>query len=337
MKVVFVGTKNFNFFADSLMKDFDKVVLTTHNYKLPESIIMTSTVIRVDEVFDFDSKTHKLNKEQCIQYLTKIIDEPSEVRVFCNQEANLDVAEDIREYFHIYDHMKSGVEIFRDKIMMKTTIHNKGLRAPIFTELSQYRYPGDYPELMDKLKGDFIIKPNSSVGSRGVYKIFSESDFLSFIKETENDNCRFEAEEYIRGELYEFDTAVQNGVILYSNVSKYSCPMADLQEGVTLGSIMIERNKEIHQRIYSFGSQCLAALDAFDGCFHMEIFHNVNDELVFLEVAARSPGLMTVPAYHRWEGVNMYDLELLIQCGLPADDFAQPSEGHKSRPSFFIV
>ncbi|NKG32368.1 hypothetical protein [Erwinia rhapontici] len=59
--------------------------------------------------------------------------------------------------------------------------------------------------------------------------------------------------------------------------------------------------------------------------------------LVFLEVAARSPGLMTVPAYQRWEGVNMYDLELLIQCGMPASDIALPHSQHRSRPSFFVV
>lgn len=337
MKIIFIGTRNFNFFTPSLLNEFDKIIVTSKNYQVPDFLNNGSEVIKVREVYDKNSMTYQLDFDNCIELLEKIIKIGEEVKVFCNQEANLEIAEKIRKRFSAYDHMESRVEMFRDKLLMKKAIKSNNLRVPSFIALDKEISLKDYEVFKKCLSDKFIIKPGCSVGSRGVYKIFRQSDFISFINENQGDTSHFEAEEFINGDLYEFDTVVQNGKLLYSNVSRYSCPMADLQEGTTLGSIMVGRHEEIHRRISQFGEQCLIALKALNGCFHMELFHSHNDELVFLEVAARSPGLMTVPAYQRWEGVNMYDLELLIQSGRPVTSSHLTPVGRQSRPSFFVV
>ena len=338
MKIIFIGTKNFTFFSKQLLSQYDKTIITSMDYHIPEFISSDSKIIRVNEVYDASSMTFKLNVNECIESLESIITHEENVKVFCNQEANLEVAEKIRQHFGVYDHMGSRVEIFRDKLLMKETLNRSNLRVPRYTALNQNLSVDDYENLLERLSEKFIIKPSCSVGSRGVYKIFNKHDFISFINDNSGDLAHFEAEEFIHGDLYEFDTVVQDGELIYSNVSRYSCPMADLQEGTTLGSIMVDRDEEIHKRISHFGKQCLSSLEALNGCFHMELFRSSSDELVFLEVAARSPGLMTVPAYHRWEGVNMYDLELLVQSGrkVSTSDISSIS-GFQSRPSFFIV
>lgn len=337
MKTIFIGTKNFDFFSPALLAEMDKVIVASSKQKIPEIVARDSQIIFVDEVYDVDAKTWKLDVEACIASLMTIVRDAPDSKVFCNQEANLAVAEQIRRHFQLYDHLQGRTERFRDKVVMKSFIVNQQLRAPLYMALPPAHQSLNYAELSERLQGSFIIKPSASVGSRGVYKIFSPEDYRIFLAETQEDSCHFEAEEFINGDLYEYDIAMQGGEILYSNVSRYSCPMADLQEGKTLGSIMVERSSELHQRIAAFGERCIRALDATNGCFHMEIFHSASDELVFLEVAARSPGLMTVPAYQRWEGVNMYDLELLIQCDLPAKKHARPQLQHISHPAFFII
>ncbi|MBN7124794.1 hypothetical protein BSU01_24310 [Erwinia billingiae] len=338
MKIIFIGTKNFTFFSKSLLSQYEKVIVTNMNYQVPEFISSDSKIIRINDVYDANSMTFKLDVNECIESLKEIVTHGENVKVFCNQEANLEVAEIIRQNFGVYDHMGGRVEIFRDKVLMKETLERRNLRVPRFTALNQNTSFDEYEILVENLSDRFIIKPSCSVGSRGVYKIFNKSDFNSFINDNPGDLTHFEAEEFINGDLYEFDTVVQNGELIYSNVSRYSCPMADLQEGTTLGSIMVGRDEEIHHRISHFGEQCLKALDALNGCFHMELFHSSSDELVFLEVAARSPGLMTVPAYHRWEGVNMYDLELLVQSGRTVSiSDHPPTISFQSRPSFFVV
>ncbi|MEQ4530592.1 MAG: hypothetical protein ABN478_04690 [Mixta sp.] len=52
-------------------------------------------------------------------------------KVFCNQEANLAVAEQIRRHFHLYDHLRGRTERFRDKVLMKSFIVNQQLQAPL--------------------------------------------------------------------------------------------------------------------------------------------------------------------------------------------------------------
>ncbi|MCX7205642.1 MAG: ATP-grasp domain-containing protein [Proteobacteria bacterium] len=336
MQIIFVGTKNFDFFSRVILDKQKKILLISKSQKLPDWLITSSTVIRVEEIYDYNSKTFCLDIDEAIIQLTPLVTS-SNFRVFCNQEANLEVADHIREHFSLYDHLNGNVENFRNKLTMKEIVLRAGLRAPTYTELSSSLSVNDYENLHKTLKGKFIIKPCASVGSRGVYKIAHEADFDRFLTESAGDECRYEAEEFIEGDLYEYDLAIQEGKIIYSAISRYSCPMADLQEGRTLGSIMISRELELHSRISTFGLQCVQALGAVNGCFHMELFHSINDELVFLEVAARSPGLMTVPAYQSWEGINLYDIELLIQSNIDASVLAQAPKGYQSRPAFFVV
>ncbi|MEO9385044.1 ATP-grasp domain-containing protein [Chromobacterium phragmitis] len=291
----------------------------------------------MDEVYDPHSKTLCLDLEQAIGVLAPLVSGDAAVKIFCNQEANMEVADRLRERFGLHDHLAGKVEHFRDKLAMKHIIQSAGLRAPVYAELMPDIGAEAYADLRQALRGKFIVKPRASVGSRGVYKIDKPADFERFLSEAAGDDCEYEAEEFIDGDLYEFDLAIQNGEPIYSAVSRYSCPMADLQEGRTLGSIMVGRNEPLHARIVAFGLQCARALGADNGCFHMELFHSVADELVFLEVAARSPGLMTVPAYHSWEGVNLYDMELMIQSGQDASRLGQAAVSHQSRPAFFVV
>lgn len=337
MQIIFVGTKNFNFFSRDLLNQQKKVILASTTEKLPEWLEASSTIIRVAEAYDHNSKTYCLDLDESICRLAPLINTQDDFKVFCNQEANLDVADNIRKYFSLYDHLNGNVEHFRDKLVMKEIIKKSHLRAPIYTDLNKELSVDDYEVLWKSLRGKFIIKPCSSVGSRGVYKISEKDDFVHFLEESKGDECRYEAEEFIEGDLYEFDLAIQDGKIIYSAVSRYSCPMADLQEGRTLGSIMVNRESPLHSRISNFGLKCSKALGATNGCFHMELFHSIHDDLVFLEVAARSPGLMTVPAYHSWEGINLYDIEMLIQSGQCASTLGIPSQGHKILPAFFVV
>ena len=90
-----------------------------------------SQIIFVDEVYDVDAKTWKLDVEACIASLMTIVRDAPDSKVFCNQEANLDVAEQIRRHFHLYDHLRGRTERFRDKVLMKSFIVNQQLQAPL--------------------------------------------------------------------------------------------------------------------------------------------------------------------------------------------------------------
>lgn len=336
MKIIFLGIKNIKFFSEELLNKFEKVFLLSEG---DTQIIKTMTgdqVFYVSEKLDHDLKTKKLNFEECISILKNIITFKDDVKIFCNQESNLRVAEKIRLHFGIYDHMYGKTSIFLDKVKMKKTLSNTEIKTPKYLDFDINIENIIFDELKSHLGNVFIIKPKSSVGSRGIHVIKSEVDFLRFKDITFNDKCKYHAEEFIDGKLYQFDVVIQNHEIIYHNVSRYSCPMMELQNGETLSSIMLDRKDEMHTRISNFGKKCIAKFQVKHGCFHMEIFHSIDDELIFLEVAARSPGLMTVPAYYSWEGVNMYDLELLLQCKMKIDK-GKLITSITPKPAFFVV
>lgn len=337
MCVIFIGIRRFEFFTMENLEKVDKILVISHNEIVPSWLMdQTNQIIRVNEIYDKTSKMNVFDINECIEKLIPIITNNSDFTIFCNQESNMEIADTLRRHFSLYDHLNGKMNNFRDKLVMKEAVQNSNLRTPKYVSLSEDILSKGYEHLHKILGAKFVIKPCSSVGSRGVIKVFSKIDFFNFVDNIWGDGCKYEAEEYIDGDLYEFDFAIYNGIEIYSSISRYSCPMVEIQEGKSLGSIMMTRDSKLHNVITKFGRECGKALQANNGCFHMELFIS-NNELVFLEIAARSPGLMTVPAYKSWEGINMYDLELALQTGNYDLTKNISTLNHISKPAFFVV
>lgn len=337
MTDILIGCKNFDFFSKNLLKTLNLVVVASQTQEIPNWLTEISRVVRVEERYDQRSKTMQLDASHVIRELRALGDIDGYAHAFCNQEANLEVAEQIRREFGIFDHLGGNTDRFREKPLMKDKVLSAGLRAPRYCVLPLKPSLSIYDELVATIGSSFIVKPCASVGSRGVYKIFSQADLKYFILNSEGDGCTYEAEEFINGTLFQFDFAMQNGKLLARAVSRYSCPMVDLQEGRTLASIMMPAGSTLFQKIESFGLSCARALDITDGCFHMELFSSIDGELVFLEIAARSPGLLTVPAYCSWLGINFYDIELFIQLEKDATNLSLCDAAFVAKPAFFAV
>lgn len=336
MNVIFIGIRRFEFFTQKKLEQINKILVISKDEIIPEWLDDNTTIVRVSEIYDKTTKLMSFSINDCIKKLKPLILNENDFRVFCNQESYLEIANEIRQYFGLYDHMGGRMKNFRDKLLMKKIVSNANLRVPKYISLDQHVILKGYKYLCEVLGKRFVIKPCSSVGSKGVLKIFTETDFNYFVEHIWGDGCTYEAEEYIDGDLYEFDFVIDSGVEIYSSISRYSCPMVEIQEGKSLGSIMMTRDSKLHDIITKFGRECGKALQADNGCFHMELFI-CNNETVFLEIAARSPGLLTVPAYKSWEGINMYDLELSLQIGDYNFAKSDSTSNHISKPAFFVV
>jgi glutathione synthase/RimK-type ligase-like ATP-grasp enzyme len=100
--------------------------------------------------------------------------------VFCNQESNLVTAKTLRKMLNANDPLNIEMPLFRNKILMKSQLEQAQLRVPHFINGTNFASPDmDHPSLCCKLGTPYIIKPCSSVGSRGVFKVENQSD-LSF-------------------------------------------------------------------------------------------------------------------------------------------------------------
>lgn len=337
MRMIFLGVRNFHFFNPKLLAEFQAIVVASASQVLPKEIEETAQIVRVPEIFNPLSKTHEFALNETVLALKSVLQNHENTRLFCNQEANLLVAEQVRTALGLPSHLDKEMAPFRDKLLMKSLIVQAGLRTPHYLDEDKEVQTLLHEELCALLGHRFIIKPRSSVGSRGIFKVFDSEVYTKFLNETRSDDCEYEAEEFIDGTLYHCDMVIQDEECLFSVVSRYSCPNADLQEGRTLGSIIEPIESPLTQEIADFSLNCLRALGLPNGCFHMEIFYSNQGELVFLEVAARSPGLDIVPRYQAWLGVNFYDMELTIQAGRCAKSFAKNPLNHLAQKGFFAI
>ena len=253
--------------------------------------------------------------------------------VFCNQEANLVTARELRQILGLREPLACDIQLFRNKLSMKAVVAGQGLRVPYFAN----EVGTCHTALTEALGLPYIIKPCASVGSRGIFKIYQQTDFDRFLLETAVDDCLYQAEEFIDGILYHCDIVIQNGEFLFQHACQYSCPNAEFQDGKILGSFLVHPKSYLEQKLNEFAAKCMVALSAPDGCFHMEVFVKKDEEPVFLEVAARSPGLSIVPIYQSWLGINLYDAELTIQIGQDASPLFKTNPDFTPLPLFYAV
>src|SRR5690606_7164202 len=128
----------------------------------------------------------------------------------------------------------------------------------------------------------------------------------------------FIAEEYIDGVLYHIDTCVSQGKTTFMQICQYSCPNAELLQGKVLGSLPLLESNEVYKKLRQFAQQVLDCLKIDNMVNHMEVFI-ANDEVCFLEIAARPPGGLISKMHEMNTGVNLVDQAFLLQAGFTPD------------------
>ena len=322
MKILLISGRNLELYSKDFLKNYDVSIIVSKAQisKIPENMKVFEATEKYDEI----SKTYAFKEEEARTIVNLVKPE----RIVCSQEACLMLAAKLRQEFNIPGLKPKDIMTFRSKILMKEKLAKAGLRVPYFAkDINQ-----NYEDLKNKLKDGFIMKPIHSVGSRGIYRIFSEKDLES--TRSEIGNCPYEAEEFIDGEFFHIDVCVQIKNVLFSGVSLYSCPTTDLQKGSNLGTICVTKNETFNKKASEFALKCIEALGFFDGVYHMEVFFR-EGEFIFLETAIRPVGLFGMVNYESFD-VNLYDIDFKIQIGesLPVNICKNPS--NRIKKSFMV-
>lgn len=328
-----IGVRNFDFFSSVLLSSIQPVVICANASEVTQAIASKSEVIEVATHYNSQSLCFEMFASEIFEALGQRMDTNEIDAVFCNQEANLVTARELRQMLNLVEPLDCDIQLFRHKLSMKAIVAGHGLRIPHFAD----ELGTCHSTLAEKLDTPYIIKPCASVGSRGVFKIYQQADFDQFLAETAEDDCLYQAEEFIDGTLYHCDIVIQEGKFLFQHACQYSCPNAEFQDGKILGSFLVRPKSSLEQKLNQFSADCMKALGAPNGCFHMEVFIKKDGEPVFLEVAARSPGLSIVPIYQSWLGINLYDAELTIQMGKDATQLFEIQTDFIPLPLFYAV
>jgi hypothetical protein len=213
---------------------------------------------------------------------------------------------------------------YSDKIAMKETLREHGVRLPRFRPIPADAVPPRYEELVQALGSPVFIKPTSSAGSHGTALIDDHTGWQSWLDRRES-GVTYEADEYLTGRLYHVDTVVRFGAPAMVFVGQYTVPNAEFLSGRILGSRPVDPDEDGYQDLVALNATSLRALGTWEGVYHLEAFRAGDGEVTFLEVAARPAGAMVPDLYAAVYGVSLPTLGVLTQWSARVAELAESS------------
>lgn len=264
--------------------------------------------------------------EQLLGAVQEVIDRVGPVdQLIALSEFTLEIAARVRQTLNIPGDGPNEVAVYRDKARMKEILQAQGLPVPAFARCHSVAQALHFAR---EIGFPVIVKPVDGAASMGVEKVENESalhDLLNTI-----DLSRYEIEAFMHGQTYHIDGfADVDGSVPFQVVSRYINSCLDFTKAQPLGSVIVQASP-LRTRIEAFSQQIMRALNLRCTAFHLEIFVEADESLVFLEVGARVGGSEVPHLINKVFGVNLYEHWLRRLAGdqvpLPAND-DDPSGG----------
>lgn len=221
--------------------------------------------------------------------------------VIATCEKTVSVAARLRQQLNIGGTRLEVANRCHDKLVMKQAAQQAG------ANLTPYCCLNSVPvaKLADKLGLPLIIKQRRSSGSRGLQFIY-QPEALNAITTA---NCL--AEKLIIGKEYSIESFVQNGEILFRNITEYYIPHqisimpAELPKATTMQIDALNRTVINHFQIQQ-------------GMCHLELYLTA-EGIVFGEIALRPPGGYLMDLLQLSYGFDAWQAFLQMELGLPFD------------------
>ncbi|WP_340560074.1 rhodanese-like domain-containing protein [Streptomyces sp. GSL17-111] len=240
-----------------------------------------------------------------------------DVTVHCYDEQDMMVAANLRTHFGLRGPGTDDIAPFRDKILMKERLREAGVRVPLFGLFAPERFaldaPGYFKEIVGEVGLPFILKPTDSAGSEGVLKITDRAGFEALPDDL---GRPYEYEEFVEGTMYSVNIVSEAGRTVFGGVTEYLVNSMEIPGGKVNADINLIDSDPRVARMVAFGERALDALGRPDGGSHLELFHTADDELVFLEVAARFKGMAGLAAMQRNYATAFINLAFQIESGV---------------------
>ncbi|MFD3273008.1 acetyl-CoA carboxylase biotin carboxylase subunit family protein [Paenibacillus dendritiformis] len=235
--------------------------------------------------------------------------------VIATHEFDLLRAAQLREFLELDGQNIESALAFRDKITMKEAC-SEVIKLPKFKRIN------NVIDILLFKKGNgfpFVIKPVDGAASVGVQVMKDEDSFNKFLLNPVTHNM--EIESFVDGEMYHVDGLYLNNKLIVSRPSKYINGCLAFHSNMYLGSIMLQRDNPMFERLNKAVHNVLCSLPTPDHAiaFHAEFFHTSTDEIVFCEIASRVGGGKIVEAVKYATGIDILRESVRAQCGIPTD------------------
>lgn len=267
--------------------------------------------------------------------LHQVGDDPSRLALFCQHEDNVLPTAQVRELFGIAGDRPELVHRFRDKVAMKQALAVRMPQVlPRYRMLSMERIAEDaagyHRELLAELgSARLVVKPTAGAGSLNVAIVSSAADLVEIARRVGADFREFEYEvdEMLDGVMYQCDSFVRAGKVVFSGILELGCSNFDFVQGQPL-SVYPVSDAALYRTLFDYNQDVVTAMGFRDGSTHNELFVSRTADGTpkprFVEIAARVPGGLGVPFHERNSGINLLDANLLLTLGAPEVDGIDP-------------
>jgi PAS domain S-box-containing protein len=240
------------------------------------------------------------------------------IRLLTNEDSAQLVCAKLNEKYNIPGFTTDDILPFVDKATSKKILTGK-IKLPKFELFDKIKYQKTGNEylhkIIQKIGLPIFIKPIDLVSSLYTYKVNSLEEFMAVADEIMNYQYQFEVDEFIDGDLFHCDTLMNEGKIVFFTAAKYACPLSLFSKGAAIGSLPVA-DKKLFKRLGDFTKETIKNLAGKNGGYHLEVFLNKKDELVFLKIAARTPGALVPVMYEIQFGFNIEELHYTAHMGL---------------------
>jgi hypothetical protein len=242
--------------------------------------------------------------------------------IVCLSEPDIIRGGRARDYFSIPGQSYYSALAFRDKILMKEILKEKGIKVPIYSKVDSIF---DVIEFIEKNAYPVVVKPVRGAGSFRTVKLTS-SDDLNKLSEKGFFNCDYitdlGVEKFIDGTMYHIDGLIVNGEVVVSYPSKYVGHCYEVTSALkSFGSIMLDYYNPLTKELINYAKKVLLALPTpKNTAFHLEVFsEHSTGELVFCEIASRVGGIFVRDHFIKAFGIDLGKEYLRLSAGLPLE------------------
>ncbi|KTD47721.1 ATP-grasp domain-containing protein [Legionella quateirensis] len=272
-----------------------------------------------EKIYVIDPITFETTLPIVVHYLKEV--SRDQIKLVTNDEACILVVGKLIDYLGLKGEGEKVLIKFIDKIVMKNTLDAQGIRTPYHQKFNRDEYLTDkvhyITELEKKFNYPFVVKPIALYGSASFKKIHNRTEWFAYVEQIVHSDISFQIEEFIEGTLFHCDAIVQNKEIRFVSISEYLWPMALFKEGYPTGSIVLPEHDSRWNQLNVVHQQIIALLQPPEGVTHCELFLTQNNEVVFLEIAARPSGALVVSMIERMTGVNIELAHFMLRLQRP--------------------
>lgn len=210
-------------------------------------------------------------------------------RIECLWEPCVVLAARVREELGVPGMSADTALGFRDKPIMKERVIRHGLRVPKFARV---RTAAEAAAAAAAIGYPVIVKPVAGAGTADTYRANDPAELRGVLGAVGH-HSEINLEEFIDGEEFTYDTVCIDGTPVFESVAQYHPKPLDgrSHEWITPAQIVFRDPYQPDLRAgIELGRGVLKALGMGTGFTHMEWFRKPDGEVVFGEIAARSPG-----------------------------------------------